>query len=94
MIDWGKTPPGSIATIYWPRLSSSEVLALAHSIYASHFLTAADGHSFQCVTTRGVAYIPIPHVSGVNFAGLMTIDLPAVGVSRGDRLVNLRMVYR
>ena len=76
MIDWGKTPPGSVATIYWPGLDSHKVLALAHSIYASHLLSAADGHTIQCETTAGVTYIPIPHVSGVNFAGLMTIDLP------------------
>jgi hypothetical protein len=76
MIDWGKTPPGSVATIYWPGLSSSKVLALAHSIYASHLLSAADSHTIQCVTTRGVTYIPIPHVPNVNFAGLLTIDLP------------------
>jgi hypothetical protein len=77
MIDWGKTPPGSVATIYWPGLDAYKVLALAHSIYASHLLRAADAHTIQCETTLGVTYIPIPHVSGVNFAGLMTIDLPA-----------------
>jgi hypothetical protein len=83
MIDWGKTPPGSVATIYWPGLSSSKVLALAHSIYASHLLSAADGHTIQCVTTRGVTYIPIPHVPNVNFAGLLTIDLPST-ITHGE----------
>jgi hypothetical protein len=83
MIDWGKTPPGSVATIYWPGLSSSKVLALAHSIYASHLLSAADGYTIQCVTTRGVTYIPIPHVPNVNFAGLLTIDLPAT-ITHGE----------
>lgn len=77
MIDWGNTPPGSVATIYWPGLQATKVLALAHSIYGSHLLSAADSHTIQCVTTKGVTYIPIPHVSGVNFAGLMTVDLPA-----------------
>jgi hypothetical protein len=83
MIDWGKTPPGSVATIYWPELRSSQVLALAHSIYASHLLSAADGHTIQCVTTRGVTYIPIPHVPSVNFAGLLTIDLPST-ITHGE----------
>jgi hypothetical protein len=83
MIDWGNTPPGSVATIYWPGLSSSKVLALAHSIYASHLLSAADGHTIQCTTTRGVTYIPIPHVPNVNFAGLLTIDLPST-ITHGE----------
>jgi hypothetical protein len=76
MIDWGNTPSGSVATIYWPGLNSTKVLALASSIYASHLLSAADGHTIQCTTTRGVTYIPIPHLPNVNLAGLLTIDLP------------------
>ena len=63
MIDWGNTPPGSVATIYWPEPElESDVLALAHSLYASHLLTAADGHTIQCKTTRGSDLLPIPHV--------------------------------
>lgn len=77
MIDWGRTPPGSTATIYWPGLDAHKVLALAESVYASHFLKAADAHTIECVTTKGVTYIPIPHLSGVNLAGLLTIDLPS-----------------
>ena len=60
MIDWGNTPPGSVATIYWPGLHASKVLALANSIYASHLLSAADGHTIQCVTTRGRHLHPHP----------------------------------
>ena len=77
MIDWGKTPPGSIATIYWPSLNSGTVLSLANSIYSSHLLSTAGTNTIQCVTTRGVTYIPIPHVPSGNFAGLLTIDLPS-----------------
>jgi hypothetical protein len=76
MIDWQNTPPGSVATIYWPGLSSAKVLALAQSLYASHLLSAADDQTIQCVTTRGITYIPIPYVPNVNFAGLLTIELP------------------
>ena len=76
MIDWGKTPAGSVATIYWPGLDSHKVIALANSIYASHLLSADGPHTIACTTTKGVSYIPVPHVSGVNFAGLLTIDLP------------------
>ena len=31
----------------------------------------------QCTVTKGVTYIPIPSAKGVNFAGLLTVDLPA-----------------
>jgi hypothetical protein len=75
MIDWGDTPPGSTATIYWPGLDAYKVLALAESIYASHLLEAVGPHTLEVVTTRGVTYIPIPHLSA-NLAGLLTIDLP------------------
>jgi hypothetical protein len=83
MIDWGKTPPGSIATIYWPALNSSTVLSLANSIYSSHLLGAADSSTIQCTTTRGVTYVPIPHVPSGNFAGLLTIDLPST-ITHGE----------
>jgi hypothetical protein len=83
MIDWGKTPPGSIATIYWPALNSSTVLSLANSIYSSHLLSAADSSTIQCTTTRGVTYVPIPHVPSGNFAGLLTIDLPST-ITHGE----------
>jgi hypothetical protein len=83
MIDWGKTPPGSIATIYWPALNSGAVLSLANSVYSSHLLSAADTSTIQCVTTRGVTYVPIPHVPSGNFAGLLTIDLPST-ITHGE----------
>ena len=74
MIDWGITPPGSTATIYWPGLDAYKVLALAEPIYASHLLKAVGPHTLEVVTARGVTYIPIPHLG--NLAGLMTIRLP------------------
>jgi hypothetical protein len=77
MIDWGKTPPGSEALIYWPGLDVYKVLVLAERSYASHLLYAVDAHTIGCKTTAGVSYIPIPHASGVNFAGLLQIDLPS-----------------
>jgi hypothetical protein len=76
MIDWGSTPAGSTATIYWPGLDAHKVLALAESVYASHLLKATDVHTIECLTSKGVTYVPIPHLSGVNLAGLLTIDLP------------------
>ena len=76
MIDWGKAPADSEASIYWPGLDSHTVLALADQTYASHLLYAIDGQTIGCKTTKGVTYVPIPHLSGVNFAGLLSIDLP------------------
>lgn len=78
MIDWGNTPVGSTASIYWPQLNSADVLALANQVYSTHLLLAADANTLQCTVTNGVTYIPIPAVpSGtVNFAGLFTVDLP------------------
>lgn len=76
LIDWGNTPPGSTAKIYWPQVSAATVLQLAAGLYASHALSAADANTIQCTVVRGVSYVPIPSGSGENFAGLLTIELP------------------
>jgi hypothetical protein len=76
MIDWGLIPPGSVASIYWPQVQASDVLALASSLYGSHTLSIADANTIQCPVTGGVTYIPIPAGAGENFAGLFTVDLP------------------
>ncbi|MGF6600669.1 hypothetical protein P3T23_005408 [Paraburkholderia sp. GAS448] len=76
MIDWGKTPVGSVAHIYWPQVDAPQVLSLASGIYGTHLLKASDAHTIDCVVTRGVTYVPIPSGTGENFAGLFTIDLP------------------
>jgi hypothetical protein len=76
MIDWGEIPVGSTARIYWPRVSSAEVLGLASWMYGVHPLTAFDAHTIECKTIDGVTFVPIPHGTGAPFAGLFTIDLP------------------
>lgn len=77
MIDWGNTPVGSTVNIYWPQVSSVDVLSLANSIYSSHFLSVLDANTLQCTVTKGVTYVPIVHVpDNVNFAGLITLNLP------------------
>jgi hypothetical protein len=75
MIDWGKTPPGSVASIYWPQLNADDVLELASRFYTSHVLRKKDAHTIE-VTTGAVTYIPIPASAGPHLAGLMSIDLP------------------
>jgi hypothetical protein len=34
MIDWGDTPVGSVASIYWPGVAAADVLALAKQFYS------------------------------------------------------------
>ena len=80
MIDWGATPVGSIASIYWPQVDATAVLHLASSLYATHELTASDPHTLQATVGEGVTYLPIPRGSGQRFAGLLTIDLPSTVV--------------
>ncbi len=83
MIDWGNTPVGSTANIYWPQVHASEVLSLARQLYATHQLTAADAHTVQCTVPRGFTFVPVPPGAGQNYAGLFTIDLPQ-GIKAGE----------
>ena len=83
MISWGDTPVGSTASIYWPAVSSADVLALAKNIYSTNQLSAADANTIQCAVPRGYTFVPIPPGSGANFAGLFTVELP-VGVTAGQ----------
>jgi hypothetical protein len=84
VIDWGKTPAGSIATLYWPQAHASDVLALAAKFYTTHQLSAVDAHTVQITVSGGAGYIPIPTGTGPNFAGLLTLEL-ANGIRVGDQ---------
>jgi hypothetical protein len=83
MIDWGNTPPGSTAYIYWPQVPAADVINLASRLYVTHFLSAADANTIQCTTVKGATYIPVPAAANQNFAGLFTVDLP-LGVRAGE----------
>jgi hypothetical protein len=83
MIDWGNTPHGAIASIYWPQVTAAEVLGLASALYSTHQLSAADPHTLQCKVPHGFTFVPIPAGSGENFAGLFTVELP-VGIHAGQ----------
>jgi hypothetical protein len=76
MIDWGRIPAGSTASIFWPQVEASEVLSLASAMYRNHTLKQSDRHTIRCEVTGGVTYVPIPAKAGENFAGLFTLDLP------------------
>ena len=76
MIDWGTTPPGSIASIYLPAVSADAVLSMASRMYTYHGLTRVDEHTLQC-KTGGVSYMPIPPDTGSNYAGLLSVTPPS-----------------
>ena len=82
MIDWGATPAGSIATIYWPSVNAATVLELADRMYTTHNWTMVDSHTLQ-TTVGGIGYLPIPPGTGSSVAGLITIDLP-LGIRKGQ----------
>jgi hypothetical protein len=83
MIDWGNTPVGSTASIYWPQVNASVVLSYAKQLYSTHQLSASDANTIQCAVPHGFTFVPIPPGAGQNFAGLFTIDLPP-GVVTGQ----------
>jgi hypothetical protein len=76
MIDWGRTPKNSVATLYLPDVEAAEILDLASRMYVSHHLTPVDEHTIQC-RTGGITYVPVPPRTGANYAGLLSIDPPA-----------------
>ncbi len=82
VIDWGNVPHGSVAQIYLPGTTASAVLAWAGRLYTTHNLKASDLHTIQ-MDTGGTTYIPIPRGTAVNFASLLSVQLPA-GVKKGD----------
>jgi hypothetical protein len=86
MIDWGKTPPGSIASIYWPAVAATDVLGLAGKLYSTHQLSAADAYTIRCTVPSGLTFVPIPPGIGENIAGLFTVELPQ-GVLAGQTFV-------
>ena len=83
MIQWTNLPEGSTATIYLPGVSASQVLDWASRLYLTHRLTAVDAHTIQ-MQVGGVSYVPVPQGGAVNYAGLLTVDLPPT-VKKGQR---------
>lgn len=77
MIDWGNTPLGTVASIYWPEVDSASVLQLARQLYPTQTLSSPAANTIQCKVVSPVSYIPIPVGDGGSRAGLLTIDLPA-----------------
>lgn len=82
MIDWGNLPSGSSAQIYMPAVNVANILTMATRMYTSHRLMRVDDHTLRC-ETGGITYIPIPPGTGINYAGLLSVDLPAA-MQRGQ----------
>jgi hypothetical protein len=82
MIDWSNLPAGTTASIYLPAVSASEIVAMASRMYATHDLRASDDHTIECAA-RGVTYIPVPTGLGIDFAGLLSVNLPQ-SIRRGQ----------
>jgi hypothetical protein len=92
MIDWGNTPVGSAAHVYWPQVAASDVLTLAKRLYSTHQLSALDANTVHCKVPHGFTYIPIPPGTGDNYAGLFTVDLPPGIVSGQVFTVTVRRI--
>ena len=92
MFDWGNTPEDCQAKIYWPGANATEVLSIASRIYGAQVLSATDGHTIQCKTTREPTYVPIPTGTGASLAGLLTIDLPATVVKGQEFNIVVRRI--
>ncbi len=84
MIDWGNVPNGSVASLYWPALSATELIALAQQWGSTAPLSASDAHTLSIPVDGGISYIPIPSGSGQNFAGLFTLEMPP-GIRTGQQ---------
>jgi hypothetical protein len=75
MIDWGRTPVGSIATLHLPTVDCEAVLDLAAGMYRTDHLALIDEHTLQ-IRTGGMSWIPLTRGGDANVPGLLTIDLP------------------
>jgi hypothetical protein len=82
MIDWGNLPAGSQASIYLPGTSADTILTMADKLYTRHRLSRSDAQTLRC-QAHGITYVPIPPGIGSNYAGLMTVDVPAT-VTQGQ----------
>ena len=82
MIQWINVPHGSTASMYLPDVSSAQVLDWASRLYLTHRLTATDAHTIE-MPVGGVSWVPGLQGIAVNFAGLLTVDLPGT-VKKGQ----------
>jgi hypothetical protein len=84
VIDWHDVPAEEIAELYVPAVDVAQVLAKADRLYPNHRLSDGGPGTIRCVT-GGITYVPLPPGAGdgANFAGLLSISLPA-GIRSGE----------
>jgi hypothetical protein len=83
VIDWGNTPVGSTAMIYWPQVAGIDVVRLASRLYGTEEWSLLDPHTMTCTVKGGASCLPIPSGGTERLPGLFTVDLPA-GVKAGQ----------
>jgi hypothetical protein len=91
MIDWSGLPAGSTASIFLPAVSADEVLAMAAGMYVTHRFSRVDAHTLAC-DAGGVSYLPVPKGFAQNYAGLLTVTLPAAARSAQGYSVIVRQI--
>ena len=82
MLEWGRIPHDTTATLYLPQASAAQILKWADKMYVTHRLTQVDASTIRC-QTGNVTYIPVPQGAGAAFVGLLTIELPP-GIHKGE----------
>jgi hypothetical protein len=75
MIDWGKTRSDQPAQIYLPAIPATDIVDLAAHTYTPNKLTQIDDFTIGS-PVGGITYIPLPYGTNVNFAGLLSIEMP------------------
>ena len=76
MIDWIGTPAGSTVSLYLPAVTSDAILGLARQLYGGGRITQVDAHTVR-TDAVGLTYLPVPAGLDGNYAGLLTLELPA-----------------
>jgi uncharacterized membrane protein YgcG len=84
MIDWGNTPVGTVASIYWPQVQCIDVVRMAARLYGTNDLSLSDENTLQCTVNGGVSYVPIPSGVSQRLASLLTLVLPDGVVAKGQ----------
>jgi hypothetical protein len=75
LIEWGNLPQDSIASIYIPEVSASQIVALAGARYVNHGLTLLDNQTIQ-LQVGGISYVPLPAGAAFGLTGLLSVQLP------------------
>jgi len=82
IIQWGNVPRATQATLFFPEVSSDEILGLSALRQHPAVLAKVDDHTIS-IQVADATYIPLPARPPGNLAGLMTLTLPQ-GIRAGQ----------